>query len=87
MLAPGIARLNRRRRTSRCKQSKNHRHHKQRQDVAPEVAHVLRVRERLCRHDTGVNNARPHCKPYETSVREGIPRRYQQENSERGVNS
>ena len=37
MLVPGSARLNRRRRTSWCKQSKDNRYHKQRQHVAPNL--------------------------------------------------
>ena len=60
---------------------------KQRRNVAQQVAVLLRIRQRLNRHDAAVYDARPDGEPDETEMAEWIARRKQKADAEREVDA
>src|SRR5262245_29476791 len=59
----------------------------QSQNVPPQMANVLRIGNRLNRHDPPVHDTRPHREPDEASVRQWITRRNNQEHAERCIDT
>src|ERR1700685_1752837 len=62
-------------------------HNEQRRHIAVQMAHMLRVGERLDAHDATVHDTRPYCEPDEAAMRERVSRCDDQEHPERRIDA